>query len=718
MIKKLLLAGSSLIAMCVPAMADPVTIGGFLFTNTFLGGVAGLGTLITATQIGILGLGLAAQALLGRPRGQRVDPGEFKSVFETSDSSEVNAIGRCSVAGLKAFGNTAGADRHRLILHCASKLVAVEEYFLGERPVTVEASGLVSSPPYSKPGDSWVTWEISGDADGTETAWPTLTSAYDFWTSAHRVRGIAQSLLTYTSPGITTAKFNKLFQSGVPDPRITGRFNIAYDPRESGADLNNTATWVWSQNGPLCAARIMMSYPDLTGDDFDWDFISDEADKADTLVDTLTGTEPRSRLSGIWLSESKRGETMDDVLRSIGAEITLSDTGLIRIRLIDDSPTSEIAFTEKHIASFSLKSGPEGVERPNVCRVRYYSSERNYELADIDLTGIPWARVDDEVTRYGEKILDIELPFCPSASQAQRIARRLFLLERADAGVITTNMAGMAAWGLYYGTIVFPDLDENPTCQLAAPRADDASGEVEIPFKAWPQELIDDAYDPATMEAAAPDAIPDLSFVSDLDTPAAPSAAALVQYADNSYELRTQFAGVTSGTQAEAVYRTYTGGLPDPFTGMTEYQAVGNWYAYAAADVTGDDVDFKCRFFDADDEGSYFSDLLALENVQIDNTAPVAPVINVTVVGESSPFTFNFSVTCSSVNVASIVISGGGSLITVDEEIRPGEPVEATSGPIFAAASDTNILVTAIAYTSNGTAGPSSTYNIYIPGTG
>src|SRR5690606_8984999 len=115
----------------------------------------------------------------------------------------------------------------------------------------------------------------------------------------------------------------------------------------------------WSDNGPLCAARIMLSYPDLTVDSFDWDFIGDEADKADALVATKAGTEKRSRCSGVWLSESERGATMQQVLDSIGCEVVQSDTGLVRIRLIDDTPTSEVSFSDRDIVDWSWKSGPE-----------------------------------------------------------------------------------------------------------------------------------------------------------------------------------------------------------------------------------------------------------------------------------------------------------------------------------------------------------------------
>lgn len=732
MLKIAIIAAAILLAMSVPAYADPITIGGFLFTNTFLGGVFGLNTLIVATQIG-LGLAAAgASALLSgalSKRGQGVDPGQYRGTFDSSESSELNFIGRCRAGGLKVFGNTAGTDRYRMILHSATPLVAIEEYYLGARPVTVEANGDVSSPPYAKPGGSWVNW-LTKSGEGTTTAWASLISAFSsLWTSDHKAQGIAQSLVKYISPGVTTEKFGKLYQGGEPSIEVLGRFGRVYDPREPACDPDDPTTWIWSMNGPLCAARIMLSYPNLTADDFDWDFISDEADKADALVATLTGTAPRSQCSGVWLSEDKRGETMTQVLRSIGADIVLSDSGLIRIRLIDDAPTEEIEFTADHVLSWDWKSGPDAAERPNVCRVKYYSPERNYELTEINLDDSEWARVDDEVARYGEKYLDIDLPFCPDASQAQRVARREFLIARSDQGSVTLNMAGMAAWGLSYATIELDGLGVSPLAAIAAPRCDDENGTVDIPFTVWPDELVSAPWNPATMESAAPDEIPSLEYQADLATPMAPAGAAIVQYADLSYEIRLKFAGVTGGTQAEAVYRDYTDDLPNPYAGMTEYLATtdagfsGSWYAYVVDNTTGVRNDFKTRFFNDDDEGSHFSPTLTINPFNIVNTTPATPIIDVEVTTGASgvaPWEFDIAVYTTDLHVALLEVDVDAVSAGTFDISSIGRPEVAATGHYEMTDTflDQVFTVTATAYTSNGTPSATATYTYTVPGTG
>ena len=206
------------------------------------------------------------------------------------------------------FGNTIDVYRYRLLAHSRGRVDAVEEHYLGGRPVTVEdETGEVSSPPWTRPGGSWVT--ISSKAgDGAETAWPVLMSDFpDLWTSDHRLRGVAQSLVIYQSPGISSSLFLKLYQSGEPAYERLQRNEVLYDPRQDSTRggfglqrVGDPATWRWSDNGILCAVHIMRSYPDLGDEDFDWSYIAAEADRADALLATLTGTEPRSRCWGFW----------------------------------------------------------------------------------------------------------------------------------------------------------------------------------------------------------------------------------------------------------------------------------------------------------------------------------------------------------------------------------------------------------------------------------
>jgi hypothetical protein len=687
--KLLLTCSASYAAMTAHAFADPVSviataIHGFLLSSTAIS-AALTGTLATIAANALVYGGLAAATLFGRKQGGAVKPSDAKSNFETGESSVIEGVGRVRVGGLKAFGNTDGSTRARMICHLQGPIDAIEQYYLGQREVTVESNGDVSSPPWARPGGSWANWQTK-IGTGAETAWAGLMSLFpDRWTSAHRARGIAQSQLLFYNPGLAEEKYLSLYQGGAPEAEVIARAAKVYDPRTGQTD--------WSDNGILVCAHVLRRDPAFTFDRFDWNLIAAEATKADALVPTKTGTEKRARAWGMWAWESERGETMKQFLDSIGAEIRMTEEGKIYFELIDDVIAPEIDFTPEDIYDYSWASGPEAVSRPNICRVKYYSPERLFEIAEINLDGIAWARIDDEVEKYGPKYFDVELPFCPSASQAQRIARRKFALERADRGTMITNMVGLAAWGLLYAEITEPDLGDVETVRIEPPRIDDDNGSVEIPFVVWPALT---PWNPATDEANAPEQVPELGYETDMETPNPPNAALQITYPDGTKEFRVGFSLPDQDYDiAEATYRAYTDGLPGSWQSMTERPSASNaTFAYDSVDMQGREIDARVRVFNGDD-GSYFSDPLHT-TVGVNNAAPGAPdLISGGVSSTDSNVSLSVVVTASELRAASIQLERRTSLLPTPtwevisrQKVRPKQEltfahsVNVTSGTI------------------------------------
>lgn len=713
----LLLAGASYAAMTASAHADPISliataIHGFLLSSTAIAAAA-TGTLATIAANVIVGGALIGASLLAGGARQAPSPSvpDAKSTFESAESAMVEGGGLVGVGGMKAFGNTDGSTRWRLIARLRGPIDAIESYYVGGREVIVDDDGYVNSPPWPRSGGSWMRWQDKV-GDGSETAWPALVSAFPtLWTPNHKVRGIFQSLLTYYNPGLTTSKYLSLYQSGVPDTWARTRASLVFDPRNPAHDPLDDSTWEWRENGPLLAAHVLRRDPRFFNYDFDWDLIAAEADKADVLVATLTGTEPRSRFGGIWNYEATRSETMQEVLDSIGAEIRLTAEGKIWFELIDDDPEAEISFGPHDFYDVGWSAGPEAVERPNVCRVSYYSQERNFEVAEIDMSGIDWATISDEVERYGPKYLDVKLPFCPSASQAQRIARRKFALARGETGSLNLNMVGLAAWGRYYADIELPDLGDVERVRMEAPRIDDGQGLVEIPFVVWPNLP---AWNPATDEAPAPAEIPPLNYVSDLPTPAEPSTALQITYPGGGEELRLAYALTGTYSLIEANYRTYTGSLPNAWQGMNEHST----FAYVTGDFAGQTIDGRVRTFDGD-EASYFSPVLNTV-VAANNAACAAPTyLSGSTESDVDQATLSVVVEASELRAAAIRLQrqiNGGSYVTVSTaNVRPGQDVpfeDIAGGSPTSGSWPVNWRLQTL--TSDGTVGASLTFSAFI----
>ena len=543
-------------------------------------------------------------------------------------------MGRVRLGGLFFFRNTVGSDTYRGVAQCRGPIDAIENYFIGQREVVVDQiTGECTSPPWATTTQSYL-FIKNKIGDGTETAWTELITAFPtLWTADHRVRGIAQLLVQFVSPGISSSRFLRLYGStGVREQIETVvRAELVYDPRDVTQDIADPTTYKWTKNGVLNALHMLRSFPSIEDADIDFEDIKLEADKADVLVSTRSGLQPRATASGVWAAEGKtRNDIMLSMLNSIGADIFDTESGLITIKLLDDDPENELTFNDNHVSSIRYKYGPDSVERPNVCRVKYYSPERNYELSELLLvqddgsTPLAWSLYQDEIDAVGEQPFDLELPFCDSAAQAQRIARRLFSIARADTGVATFNMAGLAAWGARVVTFNYadiPSLDGNKAL-IGTPRVDDSEGQVEIPFIVNPDLPT---WIPATDEALPPEDIPEIQFESELEQPNPPSQTGLVKYIGGGYEVRLRAAGVTGAVGMEANYRLQVGGLDGPWLSMVEdgvrfaYQPVSN--------LTGEQVDFRVRMFNASDEVSYFSDIVTEGAIGIDNTKPAAPTV-------------------------------------------------------------------------------------------
>ncbi len=626
-IRRAAIAAMFVIVSAAPAAADPVSslvalIGSMLPAG--FGGAVTIGTsAITLGQAvtAALFVGLTVVSTLFR---SGVDPSNAKETFSTESSAELRAVGRVRIGGLKVFGNSAGYDAFRLVAHLRGPVSAIETTHLGGREVVVEDDGAVSSPPYAKYGGSWVyLWTKVGA--GTETAWSALTAAFPtLWTADHRARGIFQTLAKYVSPGVSNPRYLNLYSGGWPDVERVVRAEAVYDPRDGAQDPDDATTWAWSDNGVLVAVHVFRSFPEITSDDLDWTRIAAEATRADALVDTLTGTEPRARAWGVWSSEENRGDVLTKVLDSIGAEIVETDDGKLAVALIDDERSAEMTIAARYIVDSDLEAGPESVERPNLCVVRYYAPERNYTIAEVDMTGIGWARIDAEIAATGEQPVTLDFPFCPSASQAQRLARRKFALLRAVRGRVTTQWPGLAAWGRRMVDLEIEALGETLTCAIEPPEVDDAAGLVGLGFVAWP---VLPAWDPETMEAAAPEQIPEIPVDTALDQPDPPSALEPILYPDGSKAVRLAF-DTDSGLTAEATIRTYTAGLPDPWVGMTEHTGTYDWAERAATDIIGvATVDARVRVFNADGDSSNWSDVETFTAPAYSAVAPSAPSI-------------------------------------------------------------------------------------------
>ncbi|MVA47321.1 hypothetical protein GOZ83_19900 [Agrobacterium vitis] len=714
-LKITLLGSAAVLALAMPAHAEAIslTIGNAIFSTLYTVGVSGAVANFVANAFipALLLAGSVASSVFGRVGS--VKPSDAKSTYSTEESSVREGIGYTTGAGVKFYGNTDGSTRWRLNGHTVGPIDAITEYYLGEKEVVIDDdTGYVTSPPWPKSdGTSWAKIEHKAGGGG-ETAWPALLAAFPGkWTSAHKVERVFQTLSTFYNPGLEKEKYLSLYQGGVPELRVVYRASLVYDATDETQDATDDATWRWTDNSVWCVIHVMRRDPRLFSPDmWDWTLNTLTAVKCDTHVATLTGTEKRSRLWGQWNYEDKRNDTVQSMLDSAGLVIRTTPAGKIYLEMIEDAPVAEISFTDDDIVSDDWSGGPEAVDRPNVCRVKYYCEPRDFEISEIDMSGIAWAQIDDEVTRYGEKFHDVELSYCPSASQAQRIARRLFALERAETYSATMKMVGMAAWGLQYAAIQTEYDDAPRLMQLGAPEMNDDDGTVSISGKYWPELSV---WNPATDEAAAPEDTPALNYVADIDPPAPPTYAVQTTAPDGTRQLRLLYSVSGSPDVVEVNYRSYSGGSPSSWRSMTERSGVA--YVALTSDILGQTIDARARVFE-DEEGSDFSTTASLV-VGVDNGLPPAPSLlsgGITVDGTIA--TLSVSVVSNDFRVAAIRLMYGTTVLQT-VAISPGVAVGFSNTTSVGSGGGT-VEWKIYGVVTNGSVGAALTLSAYIPDTG
>lgn len=695
--KTALLGGVSLVAMTSHAQALEA-IGSLVISSLLAVGAGGILPAASAAAIGAgaisiaLGAANLATSLLFKPPS--VDPQAIKNTTAGAEGPGRYATGRVELAAKVGFGNTAGYQIFRLLLHCFGPIAAVEEYSYDGREITVDSDGTVSSPPWVRSGGNSYLRVQTKIGDGAETAWPQLISAFpSLWTSAHRARGVSQTLLQATNPGTGDDKFLSLYQGGVKELKIRARVGRFYDPRNGST--------VWTINGVLQCLYWLRMLPGMKDEYIDLPSIGPVATQGEQAM----GSTIRCPMSGGWEGPLTY-DVVGEMLKSCGLEVRATAANKLTLAFIEDNPASEVTITASSILAVYPQAGPEGAKRPNVCKLRYFSPERKYEMADLDLTGAAWARVQSEIDVYGEQEFPVELTFCCDSAAAQRIARQLFHMARADYGVVKTDFGGLAAWGRRAVTVEIPDLGDDgeslfAKCVIDPVRVNDGDGTCEIPFRIVP-EILKTPWNPATDERPAPPVLQSLQYESELPTPVVPGPATLIIYPDNSREVRLRLTPVSGATIAEATYRQYVAGEPTAWTSMDEPSLS---LATTPTNLEGQQVDFRVRYFNLDDEASYNSPALAVASLAVDNTQTAAPNMSGVFNGADNSIAVTV-VAPASFNVARVLVERNTSGTTLspvlDTAARPGQVFNLTYG--------SSVTLRARAFTSNGTASPTSNY--------
>lgn len=394
--------------------------------NFILAILTGIGTSVgTALGLGAMGIAITGAVILGgsillmssmTPKMPDLNAMLNRGTnIRSPISSRKLVYGKAKVGGTYVFiseGNN-NSDRKYLYLLFAMashEILSFDRIFIGDEEVTINASGVVTSPTRYYP-NSETRAEFFTDMLGTSLT-QTLNSKFSTntdLTSTDHFKGmsILQSILTYDQ---------ETWVSGIPNISVivSGKNDI-YDPR--------TGTSGFSQNPALCVTNYLMSDLGLglSTNDIDWTSVTTSANVCDELVDldtTPTTQQKRFECNGMIDTQNDIKTNIESLLTSM-AGFMVVEGGKYKI-FAGSYRAPTLTIEEKDLISgYQIQTKNRLSEQFNKVVGLYQSEETNFQPTNYpEITNASYVASDGQVL---EK--QINLTFTDDSARAQRIAK-------------------------------------------------------------------------------------------------------------------------------------------------------------------------------------------------------------------------------------------------------------------------------------------------------
>lgn len=433
-------------AIATAATAVSAAIGAAAAAVTgWVGGLGVLGKLALGTA-----LSLVSNALFGArlPSFQNKQP-QYQAVINQATGPRRRGYGRAKLGGIRAyFDSRQGVLWQAIMLH-HGRIDAIEQIYVGDVPVALNGLGQVQNGPWNRGADgSYISIEQYLGDDGQAASLNLLAGAVG-WTTDHRLRGIAYLVTWFISP--PSEDYLLIYPEGYNTP-ITAvcRLSRVLDTR--------TGTAAWTDNPALCIADYL-THPDgygrLSYSDIDTASFNAMANTCDEDVALAGGgVEKRYRLWGAYELTERPADVVQRMLAVCDGELFTTREGKLGIRGGAWNAPS-VTITADDVIGHDMEEGVDALDRFNQLKIIYTDPAQGYQATEA----APWDDLEDQAER-GLQSEEMTLDFCPSPSQARRLAKiRLAKSNPRWSGTIRTNLAGLKARGERTVHVVLPELN-------------------------------------------------------------------------------------------------------------------------------------------------------------------------------------------------------------------------------------------------------------------
>lgn len=504
-------------------MAIPLVIGlaasgigvlGATGTLVAVGGVVISSGTLTAISIGLSVVGTLVSTLLQAqpPKPKTADGSQS---VKQAVPPRTRCYGRYRLAGSYVYYDTNDSgDLYAVTHHCSHRIDAVEQHWLNDDIVELNAEGGVTTGTYQLLGTEYITvHNYLGLPDQSVTGLP------GEWTVDHRLRGLNVTVVRYSDASAEDQL--RVYPNGAPSYRETLRGALIHDPRDNTQVVTNEGTYKWSDN----AALVVLDYltrmeqtedgPIPIGFGIPWaeiniDSFIKAANDSDSLINLKAGgTEKRWRLWGAYDLNEDRKQVLSDMLDCCGGRLTQTPDGRVGFDVGMPQPQADAVFTDEPILSYGIDQGVPKTDRINEIHITYIAEQQQWNETEAGI------QVDQQsIDRNGIESSSTKLRFCPSEGQAQRVGR--YLLRRGTptfSGVITGDIGLLDAWGQRWVRLDSQDLAINQVFEIKSltlnRNSDQATGvSVELELISyddwWEWDPVTDEQAPASVPVRDP----------------------------------------------------------------------------------------------------------------------------------------------------------------------------------------------------------------------
>ena len=382
-----------------------------------------------------MGLSVAFNAISAKLRGRSgPKPRDVQSEVRQSSAQRLQHFGRVRAGGVVLFEDWAqvGDKRvlFRLLAVSTGGIAGVDQWYLGDTPVTVDGQGVVQTAPWT--GLVRLRLRTGRGSQYQGGQHPSLLAAFpSHWTPAHRGDGVATVLAEFDH--VEGERIPDVYPQGAPEVTAVLRGVPLYDPA--------TGQTAFSTNLPrqlrgfLVEVGGFYSHDDL--DAASWTEAIADADAG--IPDGAGSTIPRYHGGGsIALAEALH-EVAARYLDAMAGSLFYTPEGKIGLR-VGKSREPRYTIRQEHFVSSEIGPGNPRFSRATGLVASYVDPALHYR----ETTAAPWEDAA-AVARYGETApREVDLPLVQHHGHARLICKQM--MDAENPGFTVTGR--LRFWGL------------------------------------------------------------------------------------------------------------------------------------------------------------------------------------------------------------------------------------------------------------------------------